>query len=247
VPQPASRDGSLHSSLVSMLLRRAEVQLRYDTAFLYLNTNGAIAQRWGHGPDFTAWAEGPGQITLTAQPINPDRTAVLGLRVSGVTWHLPRTKEEFLELGTEFLSDCLEYFKPTVVRQLWMRQQWILPTLEPDALNAKLLKTFPNIDGIVPPDYDHPRSGLSFNGERQIGQEVAHISNLLGIYAPQLAQSYFGAVFDSDDRHALGAFAEVTLEKQGGIENALDRLPDLIRTAGREIDEVIRHSLGLFG
>lgn len=229
-----------------LVLRRAEVQVRYDTAFLYLNTNGAVAERWGHGPEFSAWGEVPGQITLTSQSLNPDRVGIVGIRVSGVTWHLPPSIGAFRDLASPFVSDCLDSFRPTVVRQVVMRQQWIMPTPTPEDLNARLVREYPQVGDIIPPDYHHSFSGLSFNAQRRIGQESLRISNILGVYPPEAAQSYFGNIFEIDDTHALGSFIDITLERENGIERALERMPSLINTCNHEVEEVLRHGIRRF-
>jgi hypothetical protein len=191
------------------ILRRYEIQILYDTAFLFLGTRGVVAEKWGHGPYFEAWSEQPGQITLTQSAAVPSPLlGIMGIRVSLVVWQTPKSRESASALSSEFLSDCIQAFQPQAIRRVIIKMHYISPTTQPQALNAKLLQDHPTIAQIIPDGHDETYSGVMFNALSHHRDDQIRSMCTLGIYSKEATQQFFGYEDEDDPEWAMGCFIE---------------------------------------
>jgi hypothetical protein len=224
-------------------LRRYELQVAYDTAFLFMNFRGLVGERWGHGPYFNAWGEQPGQVTFTSSATDQSLTGVVGIRVSSLIWHSPDTRDQAASLAENFLADCVEVVKPRTVRNIIVKQHHILPTTEAEELNGLLLADYPNLDGIIPPNYTESNSGLSFNATEIHGSVTRRATAVVGIYLPGMAQAHFGHVEDDEPETAFGAFTETRSEGELSLSEATQEISRCIRRADSDADHVLSKTL----
>lgn len=225
-------------------LRRYEVQVAYDTAFLFFGTRAVVAERWGHGPTFSAWLEAQGQITLFPGPDDQTISAVLGIRFSALLWQGPPGRGEADKLARDFLTDCLEAFKPQAIRMIAVRQFWLLPTTRPDAVNTQLLADYPNVDALSPDRYGTVNPGVSFNGQVRGPDETIWTTASVGMVPGERAIQYFGMKLPDEPEWAMGANIEavaVALEQRPrGIQRDLK---GQLQDANRDADTVLGRTL----
>jgi hypothetical protein len=238
-----TRTGKVAQATMTEILRRYEIQVAYDTAFLYLGTRGVVAEKWGHGPYFQAWSEQPGQITLTqTADATSQLSGVLGIRISLVVWQKPKSRESASQLSCEFLSDCVKAFQPQNIRSVGVKLHYISPTEQPQVLNAKLLEEHPTLAQIIPPGHETTYSGLMFNAELHDRDDQIRSSCNLGIYPKEASQQYFGYEDEDDPQWAMGCFIEYHRTGIWSTSRKLD-LEAISRDANIEADRILGTTL----
>src|SRR5579863_2483624 len=108
----------------SLVLRRFEIAISHEAAFLFWGIKGVLAERWAHGPHFTAYGDHPNQLTLTDVPSmnrQAKKQAIAGIVVSSFIWEAPPARKDAQDLATEWIHDVLEAATPRSVNKLFLR------------------------------------------------------------------------------------------------------------------------------
>jgi hypothetical protein len=117
--------------------------LVYPAAFLYVNTRGVVAERWGHRDLFGR--HGITETELTLMDSARTRVFTCGLKQSSASFiglDMPGMNE-VQEVAGEFLGDCLRVLQPRAASTLLLNVRALMPrdAFEPtlDLLRAKLV------------------------------------------------------------------------------------------------------------
>lgn len=115
-----------------------DMTVRYNAAFLYLNTRGAVAERWGHREEFPKHSIDDSRVTLMS--VKRDRMAQCGLKQSGIVLsgqELPLA-QDIAKTGADFIEDCLKALQPTVVTRASIVLKFFIPSTSFDAAYSEL-------------------------------------------------------------------------------------------------------------
>ena len=224
-------------------LRRLDLSVTYQPAFLFWNLKGVLAERWAHGPYFGAVQDQGNQITLLPDPEQKgtagEPNAVGGIAISAFTWESPPSLGTSSGVAVEWLTDVLTALDPKTVVRIWGRQHWVLPLRNPAAVQSAIVANLPALSEHVPNGYGAPYSGLSFNADRHIANVTRLLSVHVGIIRPGTSKTYWSSPSPDDDQPMLGIFVEVT-------DTAPDTIPDpkrALRELSTALENDARHVL----
>lgn len=227
-------------------VERFHAELRYHAAFLYWNLRGIIAERWGHGPVFGGYMDGPSpQVTLTpADPwmgegARPRVRGIYGLQASSLNWEKVGDTREAIDTGKEWFSDIIRVLEPRVVvaGASWF---YLYPILagQRTRVSEKIRERFGNpkeldilrVDGF--PEFHSPVETFQVDGTRTLTRSV-------GVVGPPHHDHFFTEV-DQDRAQSWFVGVRVLLNRvdQDGIESSSEELADLIATSRRLADSI---------
>jgi hypothetical protein len=172
--------------------------------------------------------------------------AVLGIRVSSVLYHAPKTRGDATSLTQAVLSDVLEAFKPKMIRELRVREHWVISGNEPEELNQAMIAAYPELEDIFPSKYNDNLVGISFNSQQEGEHDLRRYSGQMGVYRGEDAVGYFGLALDNEPKFGLGAFLDVLSRYPDGLEVARFKLDQALSQAHSDIDEILGRTLRRF-
>jgi hypothetical protein len=186
-------------------LRRYEVQIHYDAAYLFWDLRGVLAEKWAHGPHFGAYGTGPDSVTLSRKAGDSSLVGTYSLKASAFLCEdtsFGITKSENLAL--EWLGDCLKALKPRRVRRIYSKVIYSYPIRDRQRVSSAILKEYPQIAEFTPREYDEVQRGVTFHARRKSpGMEVLSTGQL-GVYGPDQARAILQAFTEADEQWALG-------------------------------------------
>lgn len=156
---------------------RCEVGVNYDSAFLYLSTRGAVAERWAHMPGFGRHAIGVDSLRLTN--IAASRIAEVNLKNGRFVVAGPSIEwDDFVSSSSEFLTDCLKTVQPEGVLGIYADLKFYSPAQDFDTVRDTIASELLRGQCKHPPDAAAGFEDLSVSLMFRKGN--THINTMLG-------------------------------------------------------------------
>ncbi len=225
----------------NLYLRRFEVQVHYDAAYLYWNLRGVIAEKWGHGPLFGGYGEMADRTTLSlGVGENADVVGVYGLKFIAWNWERMADIDEGKELALEWVHDCLQVLTPQVVKRVFVRLQYAYPVgATRTKVEKQMRNEFEGLDLFNPAGYAEIVHGAQFQAHKESDGVKVVASGIFGLYSPEQAEELFNSKQDVDTDWCLGLFYDRNEMCDDGFNDPLATLIAAIDTAFKETKEVI--------
>ena len=220
-----------------LTLRRFEVQMLYHAAYLYWGLRGLLAERWGHGPYFSAYGTSEDELRLTRLPgIASDLVALVGLRRSAFIAEGDSVAEG-RALARSWLDDVLTTLSPVRVTRVLVRNLYAYPVSDPARMSQAMIKYFPGLDGFVPKGLGTRHGGLQYQIVDEAEDMTVRRSVTFGVYGPSQQSEYFNLV---DSEWHLGFHHLADWISEDGLDNPSHLLDEAIGTASDEAWEHAR-------
>jgi hypothetical protein len=226
-------------------VERVSVELTYHAAYQFWNLRGVLAERWGHGPIFGGYREGPDVVSLVPpSPSSDERLlGVYGLRTAGLIAEGPEWSESAEDLAQKWLNDVYETLEPRRTTSVRVQVIGLYPVRDALRASNKLRERYYNAETfnkVVPsrfPDFHAAIEGMGLDGDPPM-------SWVVGVYGPPHAgQGLF--TFSDAGRDSEWWMCVRTASIQQN-ENGLDA-PGVgltnLRQLQKDFDQVVRTTL----
>lgn len=224
-------------------IARMQVDVTYNAAFLYWSLKGALAERWGHGPTFSGFADLGNQVNLSPGPDanRPGLVAYYGILQSGFNAEPVTDRAADRELALRWAGDVIEVLKPQRVVRLYVNLFCLYPTGNAEVASARLTERYYRRDRVAqvlpeawPGSRHHAIEGIVVDGDENRSVVVGVVG------PPHRGSGYFMSQNpDRDGRWWIGLrYIRVVANEAEGIEDPRDRLALMLNDADGDIRDV---------
>ncbi|MFG3578846.1 hypothetical protein [Micromonospora chersina] len=204
-------------------LRRLEVQVHYDTSFLWLDTRGALGQAWGYSGRFGRWRLESEALVLVGEHETENNFGSFGMRQASLVTEGAASWDSAFDFAYKWVDDCMTAIRHLpVVRRIYMKVVQLQPLKnesERSKIQASLVKRFPGIDQLSVDANATLNSGVSYNSSlnNEHGQRLSTL--VIGVMKPEQREAQLLRELPEDG--AVGDFGYVAdfdqrLERKAG-------------------------------
>lgn len=218
-----------------LTLARMQVDVNYHVAFTYWSLKGVIAERWGHGPLFGAFADLGNQVTLTPTPGQTSRSgqvqAYYGLQAAGFNAEPVTDRAAMQQNAVSWISDVVDVLKPQRVVRVSVNLFGLYPVRDAERASERLRERFYNAGELakILPERDFTARHTAVESFLVTGDEQTTI--VIGAYGPPHKGAYFATTDPERDSHwwmGVRAHGALVRDDTGivGPAGEVDRLLD---------------------
>ncbi|WP_200209567.1 hypothetical protein [Micromonospora coerulea] len=225
-------------------LRRLEVQVHYDTSFLWLDTRGALGQAWGYSGRFGRWRLEPEALVLVGEHETENNFGSFGMRQASLVTEGGNGWDSAFDFAYRWIDDCMTAVRHMpIIRRVYMKVVQLQPLKnesERSKIQSSLVKRFPGIDEFNPDANAALNSGVSYNSSinSQYGQRLSTM--VIGVMKPeQRAAQLLRELPDDGPVGDFGYMADFDQRLECRAEDLKPILTEMRRQA-RSTDQHIR-------